>query len=90
MTARDHPHTAPKATDLVRDPVCGMTVDPRVTEHRATREQRTYYFCSAQCHVRFDAHPDAFIDAAEAPTPVAVDGHADEYTCPMHPEIRQS
>ena len=31
------------------DPVCGMTVDPHTTPHRAEHHGRTYYFCSAGC-----------------------------------------
>jgi hypothetical protein len=32
---------------LVKDPVCGMTVDPAQTEHSFEHSGQTYYFCSA-------------------------------------------
>ena len=31
------------------DPVCGMTVDPHATPHRAQHKGIPYYFCSAGC-----------------------------------------
>ncbi|HEX4893085.1 MAG TPA: YHS domain-containing protein, partial [Hyphomicrobiaceae bacterium] len=30
----------------VKDPVCGMTVDPATAKHSHTHEGTTYYFCS--------------------------------------------
>jgi YHS domain-containing protein len=58
-----------------KDPVCGMTVD-RKTQHRSAYHGKPVYFCSAKCKARFDADPDAFLDAArrEAP-PMAHAGH---------------
>ncbi|WP_083591546.1 heavy metal translocating P-type ATPase [Aurantimonas sp. 22II-16-19i] len=74
-------------TGTVRDPVCGMSVDPATTPHRHERAGKTYYFCSAGCRSKFEARPDAFLD--EAPR-AAVQGPKDAiYTCPMHPEIEQ-
>jgi xanthine dehydrogenase accessory factor len=35
------------------DPVCGMTVAVAGSRHRATRDGRTYHFCSAACRERF-------------------------------------
>ena len=53
----DHAHSDGDATsetqDRVRDPVCGMTVDPHTTPHRAEHRGRTYYFCSAGCRAKF-------------------------------------
>ncbi len=40
------------------DPVCGMTVDPLTTHHRAERDGTTHYFCSAGCRERFLAGAD--------------------------------
>src|SRR4051812_33969186 len=34
----------------VKDPVCGMMVDPHTTPHRAEHEGHPYYFCSNGCH----------------------------------------
>jgi YHS domain-containing protein len=55
-----------------RDPVCGMTVDRFQTPHRRRYAGTTYYFCSAGCASRFDAHPEAYVGPgymAEADSP---------------------
>src|SRR2546422_3101752 len=84
----DHPHRHDHATgvkDGVLDPVCGMTVDPHATPHRAQYRGRTYHFCSDGCRAKFAADPAEYLgDAAKAPVPEGT-----IYTCPMHPEIRQ-
>jgi len=82
----DHNVTASRA---VKDPVCGMDVDPSTSEHQVERDGAAYYFCSAHCLARFEADPAQYVDPQrEAATPDA--GSAEqEYTCPMHPEIRQ-
>jgi P-type Cu+ transporter len=72
----------------VRDPVCGMAVDPHKTPHRQQHAGRTYYFCSAGCREKFAAAPAKYLAAAEAEPPPAVPAGT-IYTCPMHPQIRQ-
>ena len=69
-----------------RDPVCGMTVDPHTTPHRAEHHGRTYYFCAAGCRTKFVADPAKYLGESRAPEPVP---EGTIYTCPMHPEIRQ-
>jgi len=75
------------AMPSVKDPVCGMDVDPHTTRHRAEHAGRTYYFCSAGCRKKFIAEPTRYLDQKaaqqEAVAPDAI------YTCPMHPEVRQ-
>nr|WP_328733497.1 heavy metal translocating P-type ATPase [Falsiroseomonas selenitidurans] len=72
----------------MRDPVCGMTVDPAKTAHHAEHAGHAYHFCSAGCRTRFIAEPGQYLEAratlrAEAVTPGTI------HTCPMHPQIRQ-
>ena len=43
------------------DPVCGMTVDPLATHHRAQHAGTRYYFCAAGCLARFEAAPSTFV-----------------------------
>lgn len=69
------------------DPVCGMTVDPHTTKHRATFDGRPYYFCSARCKDRFSAEPLRYLAPDQARQDPVPEGTA--YTCPMHPEVRQ-
>jgi len=74
--------------DRVKDPVCGMTVDPQKTSHVAEHRGRRYYFCSAGCRAKFVAEPERYLSPArEKPPEAAPEGAI--YTCPMHPEIRQ-
>ncbi len=66
------------------DPVCGMTV--AADKGFASDYHGTHYlFCSGKCKVKFDAEPERYLAPAPAETPAS----AAEYTCPMHPEIRQ-
>ena len=66
------------------DPVCGMTVKPE-SPHATDLNGIHYRFCSAKCKTAFDAEPARYLDPKRAE--VVVPGA--EYTCPMHPEIRQ-
>ena len=45
----DDRHGHASSSDGVRDPVCGMTVDPHTTAHRQLLAGHAYYFCSAGC-----------------------------------------
>jgi len=80
-----HVHTA--AFDDVRDPVCGMTVDPATAKHQAAHDGRTFHFCSAGCAEKFRKDPERY--AAGAPPPPVEAPAGTIYTCPMHPEVRQ-
>ena len=71
---------------LLKDPVCGMTVDSDKAAGSVEHQGETYYFCGAGCAAKFRANPNAYLRPKEpAPIPVAA-----EYTCPMHPEVLQS
>jgi Cu+-exporting ATPase len=70
----------------MKDPVCGMDVDPANARHRATYEGQDYFFCSGGCKTKFEAAPATYL--APKPRAVPVDDGA-LYTCPMHPEVRQ-
>ena len=72
----------------VKDPVCGMTVDPHTTPHRYAYHGRPYYFCSAGCQNKFMAQPAKYLTeqstVAQAPPAGTI------YTCPMHPQVKQA
>ena len=70
----------------VRDPVCGMSVDPATSKHRFDYRGETYHFCSAGCRTKFAADPQAYLDKSK---PKAAVPEGTIYTCPMHPQIRQ-
>jgi YHS domain-containing protein len=42
---------------LVKDPVCGMDVDPRTAQQHAEVAGVDYYFSSAHCRAKFVADP---------------------------------
>jgi Cu+-exporting ATPase len=50
--------------DEIKDPVCGMTVDPKNAAAAAVREGTTYYFCSTSCRDKFEQVPEKYINAA--------------------------
>ncbi|NMW31260.1 heavy metal translocating P-type ATPase [Altererythrobacter sp. RZ02] len=73
---------------MVKDPVCGMDVDPSKSEHHAQHDGHDYHFCSAGCKTKFVADPEHYLtgkrqDVADNLPAGTI------YTCPMHPEIRQ-
>ncbi|MGI9107178.1 MAG: heavy metal translocating P-type ATPase [Pyrinomonadaceae bacterium] len=47
----------------VKDPVCGMNINPAAAAGRSEREGRTYYFCSIACKEKFDADPVRFANS---------------------------
>ena len=73
------------------DPVCGMTVDPQHAAGSSSYEGKTYYFCSKGCVAKFEANPEKYLHPAAQPEPMETTPTAAgvEYTCPMHPEVRQ-
>jgi Cu+-exporting ATPase len=48
-------------TPRVKDPVCGMTVDPQKAARKVEHGGKTYYFCSARCAERFERDPQKFL-----------------------------
>ena len=71
----------------IRDPVCGMVVDPHSTPHRHQHGGRTFYFCSNGCLAKFSVVPDKYLNKTTQESQPVPEGTI--YTCPMHPEIRQ-
>lgn len=75
------------AETKVKDPVCGMDVDPHATHHRANHAGKTWYFCSEKCQDKFVAKPDAYLEPSKQSQASVPSGSI--YTCPMHPEVRR-
>lgn len=90
----DHPEElrAGEASQRVKDPVCGMTVDPASAKASAEFKGRTYSFCCDGCKTKFLADPARYLEAKQEPAPPAPRPAAQGviYTCPMHPEVRQT
>ena len=83
-------HERHPAEGALSDPVCGMAVAPD-SPHRATFEGKDYRFCSARCLDKFQAEPRRYVAPAAGGAPQAPEAAppGTEYTCPMHPEVRQ-
>ena len=82
------------------DPVCGMSVSAD-SDYRHTHEGKNYVFCSASCRDKFVATPAKYLRSAHTESAAArgepnycpddgCDTGSVTYTCPMHPEIRQT
>ncbi|HYG86039.1 MAG TPA: heavy metal translocating P-type ATPase [Azospirillum sp.] len=92
--AHHHEHHGHDDRPKVKDPVCGMMVDPERTEHHAEHGGQTFHFCSARCREKFAASPEQYLKPEAKPVAPEQTGRASPrkgviYTCPMHPEIRQ-
>ena len=48
----------------VKDPVCGMEIEPSQAASRRDFDGATYYFCSADCRAKFDAEPTRYATGA--------------------------
>jgi len=62
---RAHSRRPEAEAKLVRDPVCGMSVDPATANERSDFGGSTYYFCSAGCKETFDKDPGKYIASAQ-------------------------
>ncbi len=96
MTGMDFP----ASNDRAIDPVCGMTVDRESAAGSYEFNGQNYYFCSPHCLEKFRANPQSFLSppAPVQPVTIGIRRHdkpssastdSREYTCPMHPEVRQ-
>lgn len=94
MSSHTDEPPAAHAQPAVKDPVCGMDVHPDTSEHRLEHDGQTYYFCSGHCRAKFEASPQTYLDpqaghVAHDVTASPPAGAVEEWTCPMHPEIRR-
>lgn len=49
----------------VKDPVCGMDIDPETAAGESEYEGQTYYFCSLGCKKSFDKEPEKYLGQSE-------------------------
>ena len=50
-----------KASQKVKDPVCGMEIDAKKAAARATYKGKTYYFCSVSEKEQFEKDPAKYV-----------------------------
>ncbi|MER9897080.1 heavy metal translocating P-type ATPase [Mesorhizobium sp. M0130] len=84
MTHSDHHHHAhgsccsakgasAVADAVIRDPVCGMTVDPAAGKPTAEHGGQRYHFCSESCRSKFVAEPQKYLTATDPVCGMSVD-----------------
>lgn len=70
--SHQHSHHHP-AGAVVRDPVCGMTVDPAAGKPTHEQGGRTFHFCNPKCREKFIAAPEAYLEARDPVCGMPVD-----------------
>ena len=76
----------------MKDPVCGMTVDPAKAAATVEHEGTRYFFCSQGCASRFRTDPEKFLAPKPSVAPTTLSMPAEqqtEYICPMDPEVHK-
>ncbi|MES0128912.1 heavy metal translocating P-type ATPase [Mesorhizobium sp. M0029] len=63
----------PAAEAVVRDPVCGMSVDPVAGKPTAEHGGRLFHFCSEGCRTKFVAGPEKYLTATDPVCGMSVD-----------------
>ncbi|MER9917063.1 MULTISPECIES: heavy metal translocating P-type ATPase [unclassified Mesorhizobium] len=63
----------PAAEAVVRDPVCGMSVDPAAGKPTAEHGGRLFHFCSEGCRTKFVAGPEKYLTATDPVCGMSVD-----------------
>jgi YHS domain-containing protein len=46
---------------MVKDPVCGMTIDEKTAKGQSEYKGQTYYFCAPICKTKFDQDPAKYV-----------------------------
>jgi Cu+-exporting ATPase len=78
----------------VKDPVCGMTVNPETTNLTYDHKGKTYFFCCEHCLEKFRKDPENYLSGKlpHEMKPILrlqqTDEKCDVYTCPMDPDVR--
>ncbi|ENV11396.1 MULTISPECIES: heavy metal translocating P-type ATPase [Acinetobacter] len=60
----DHHHENKVLNNRLTDPVCGMTVTEASKFYEEVKN-RTFYFCSEKCHIKFKSDPHFYITKVE-------------------------
>ena len=69
----DHNHTTPVTGSTVRDPVCGMIVDPAAGKPHHSHHGHDLHFCCAGCRDKFIATPADYQTAVDPVCGMTID-----------------
>ncbi len=47
---------------MVKDPVCGVTIDEKKASGKVDYQGKYYFFCSLSCHEAFESNPTMYLD----------------------------
>jgi len=80
-----------------KDPVCGMNINPAKAAGSQEYRDQLYFFCSTSCLEEFHLNPEKYASSSAAvprtsgvgEQPAEITKAPVQYTCPMHPEVRQ-
>ncbi len=50
---------------MVKDPVCGMDIDPKTAAGKSDYKGQAYHFCSPGCKKAFDKEPEKYAKTEE-------------------------
>ncbi|WP_054311879.1 heavy metal translocating P-type ATPase [Mesorhizobium sp. 1M-11] len=64
---------------VLRDPVCGMEVNPNAGKPTFEHGGRLFHFCSEGCRGKFEAHPEEFLTAKDPVCGMDVDRASARY-----------
>ena len=56
---------------MVKDPVCGMSVEEKTAAGQSVYQGQTYYFCSTGCKKSFDTNPEKYVGKQTTSKPKA-------------------
>jgi P-type Cu+ transporter len=71
------PSNPAESTEVkVKDPVCGMNVNPATAKYRLEHRGTTYYFCCAHCREKFTAEPERYLSPPQPSTGLVTLGSA--------------
>src|SRR3990172_3775912 len=72
---------------MVKDPVCGMEIEPARAAAVHNHRGRDYYFCSADCEAKFLENPDRYAQSSDPVVGSLTTGYNPELTGPVHVEL---
>ncbi len=52
---------SPESATTVKDPVCGMAVEPSTAKYKFDHAGKAYYFCCGSCREKFRARPEEYL-----------------------------
>jgi len=55
-----------KSATVVKDPVCGMNVNPATAKHHLEHAGKSYYFCCGHCAQKFKADPKKYLTQSKS------------------------